>query len=124
MLIDEVQRVPDLWLAIKNSVDRDPRPGRFLLTGSARLLGLRSLPDALPGRSETVELWPLSQGEIDGASDGFGDAAFSAGADIRAQQLDLRRRDYLARAVRGGYPEAVHRDVPRRRERFLEGYLA
>lgn len=72
ILIDEVQRVPDLWLAIKYLVDRDPRPGRFLLTGSARLLGLRSLPDALPGRSETVELWPLSQGEN---PDGFVDAA-------------------------------------------------
>src|SRR5581483_7594050 len=47
MLLDEVQRVPDLWLEIKHLVDRDPRPGRFLLTGSARLLGLRSLPDAL-----------------------------------------------------------------------------
>ncbi|MER5418834.1 ATP-binding protein [Streptosporangium roseum] len=45
MLIDEVQRVPDLWLAIKYLVDRDPRPGRFLLTGSARLLSLSSLPD-------------------------------------------------------------------------------
>ena len=55
MLIDEVQRVPALWLAIKNSVDRDPRPGRFILTASARLLALASLPDALPGRSETVE---------------------------------------------------------------------
>lgn len=41
MLIDEVQRVPGLWLAIKNSVDRDPRPGRFILTGSARLLALQ-----------------------------------------------------------------------------------
>src|SRR5690242_1386774 len=51
MLIDEVQRVPDLWLAIKHVVDRDPRPGRLLLTGSARLLALSSLPDALPGRS-------------------------------------------------------------------------
>ncbi|MGH3997763.1 MAG: hypothetical protein ACRDTJ_09910, partial [Pseudonocardiaceae bacterium] len=44
-----LQRVPDLWLAIKHTVDRDPRPGRFLLTGSARLLALRSIPDALPG---------------------------------------------------------------------------
>lgn len=44
------------------SLDRDPQPGRFLLTGSARVLGLRGVPDALPGRMETVELWPLSQG--------------------------------------------------------------
>ncbi|MGW4739722.1 AAA family ATPase [Nocardia xishanensis] len=62
MLIDEVQRVPELWLAIKHAVDRDPRPGRFLLTGSARLLGLSELPDALPGRSETVELFPAVTG--------------------------------------------------------------
>jgi AAA domain len=59
MVIDEVQRVPELLLAIKEVVDTDPRPGRFLLTGSARLLALRGLPDALPGRMETIELWPL-----------------------------------------------------------------
>lgn len=124
MLIDEVQRVPDLWLAIKNLVDREPRAGRFLLTGSARLLGLRSLPDALPGRAETVELWPLSQGEIDGAPDGFVDAAYLHGGDLRTEPIGLRRSDYLARAVTGGYPEAVRREAPRRRERFFESYLA
>jgi uncharacterized protein len=124
MLIDEVQRVPDLWLAIKHLVDRDPRPGRFLLTGSARLLSLRSLPDALPGRSETIELWPLSQGEIDSEPDGFVDAAFAAGADLRAAPGHLRRMDYLARVARGGYPEAVHRETARRRDRFFESYLA
>lgn len=130
MLIDEVQRVPDLWLAIKEIVDRQPRPGRFLLTGSARLLGLRSLPDALPGRSETVELWPLSQGEIDATPDGFVDAAFSQGAELSTQpgsppeSAALTKRDYLARAVRGGYPEAVKRETPRRRQRFFGNYLS
>ncbi|MCP3802508.1 ATP-binding protein [Allokutzneria sp. A3M-2-11 16] len=124
MLIDEVQRVPDLWLAIKHLVDREPRPGRFLLTGSARLLGLAQLPDSLPGRSETIELWPLSQGEIEGAPDGFVDAAFAVGAALRAQPQELRRKDYLTRAARGGYPEAVRRESARRRERFFEGYLA
>src|SRR3569833_167024 len=125
MLIDEVQRVPDLWVAIKHVVDRDPRPGRFLLTGSARLLALRSLPDSLPGRSETIELWPLSQGEIDGAPDGFADAAFELGADVRAAATEeLQRKDYVARTARGGYPEARRRVSPQRRQRFFEGYLA
>lgn len=124
MLIDEVQRIPDLWLAIKHMVDRDPRPGRFLLTGSARLLGLSSVTDALPGRAETIELWPLSQGEIEGTPDGFVDAAFAAGAELRATEAGLIRRDYLNRALRGGYPEAVRRDAPRRRNRFFESYLA
>lgn len=124
MLIDEVQRAPDLWLAIKHLVDRDPRPGRFLLTGSARLLALRSLPDTLPGRSETVELWPLSQGEIHAAPDGFVDAAFALGTDTRGEPSMLRRKDYLAKVARGGYPEAWRRETPRRRRRFFEGYVA
>jgi predicted AAA+ superfamily ATPase len=124
MLIDEIQRVPDLWLAIKRVVDDDPRPGRFLLTGSARLLGLASLPDALPGRSETIELWPLSQGEIDGGPDGFVDAVFDQGVDFSVESTGLRRADYIDRALRGGYPEAVRRDQPRRRNRFFESYVS
>ncbi len=79
MVIDEIQRVPDLLLAIKEQVDADPRPGRYLLTGSARLLGLRGLPDTLPGRTETIELWPLAQGELDGTADRFIDAVFDRG---------------------------------------------
>jgi predicted AAA+ superfamily ATPase len=123
MLIDEVQRVPELWLTIKHIVDRDPRPGRFLLTGSARLLGLSELPDALPGRSETIELFPLSQGEINDGPDGFVDAAFAHGSRLQAKLTELRRRDYLALVARGGYPEAVRRATPRRRSQFFRSYL-
>jgi hypothetical protein len=118
-MIDEVRRVSDLWLAIKHMVDREPRPGAFLRTGSARLLGLASLPDALPGRSETIELWPLSQGEIDEDPDGFVDAVFEFGAQLRAEPRPLRRKDYLDRAAIGGYPEAFARTTPRR-SRFFE----
>ncbi|MEO3813108.1 ATP-binding protein [Sphaerisporangium sp. B11E5] len=124
LLIDEIQRVPDLLLSIKREVDADPRPGRFLLTGSARLLGLRDLPDALPGRSETIELWPLSQGEIEQSADGFVDAAFRSGPDLKVPASTLRRADYLDRALRGGYPEAVHRPTHRRRARFFESYIS
>ncbi len=123
MVIDEIQRVPELLLAIKESVDRDPRPGHFLLTGSARVLGLRMLPDALPGRMETIELWPFSQGEIDGSPDGFVDAVFSRGPDLHVDS-PLQRAEYAQRVVRGGFPEAVARTQPRRRERFLDSYVA
>lgn len=95
VLIDEIQRVPDLLLSIKHEVDSNPRPGRFLLTGSARLLGLKDLPDALPGRSETIELWPLSQGEIEQKPDGFVDSVFQNGADIEIPRPLFRRADYL-----------------------------
>lgn len=124
LVIDEVQRVPDLFLAIKHEVDIDPRPGRFLLTGSARLAGLRDVPDLLPGRSETIELSPLSQGEIDHRPDGFIDAVFLRGVASSVPPSTLRRDDYLMRALRGGYPEAVRRDDPGRRARFFESYIS
>lgn len=123
LVIDEVQRVPDLFLAIKHEVDTDPRPGRFLLTGSARLPGLQEIPDLLPGRAETIELSPLSQGEIDRSPDGFVEALFRHGVNIRVPSSDLRRDDYLERALRGGYPEAVRRADPGRRARFFESYI-
>jgi uncharacterized protein len=122
MVIDEIQRVPELLLAIKEQVDRDPRPGRYLLTGSARVLGLRGLPDTLPGRTETIELWPFSQGEIDGTPDGFVDAVFRDGPDV-AHASDVTRAGYAERIVRGGFPEAVARTAADRRARFFDSYV-
>jgi uncharacterized protein len=132
LVIDEVQRVPELILAIKAEVDETPRPGSFLLTGSARLLGMRRLPDALIGRSETIELWPFSQGEIENKPDGFVDAVFQEGdaKDFFEQityanvdsSVDLAPSDLFSRVARGGFPEAVAREE-RRRGRFFEAYL-
>lgn len=122
MVIDEIQRVPELLLAIKEQVDTDPRPGRFLVTGSARVLGLRALPDTLPGRTETIELWPFSQGEIDGAPDGFIDAVF-ADDGPPDHTGSASRVQYAERVVRGGFPEAVARLRPERRERFFDSYV-
>ncbi|GIF71018.1 ATP-binding protein [Asanoa siamensis] len=122
MAIDEIQRAPELLLAIKASVDEDPRPGRYLLTGSSRLFGMVAAPDALPGRMETVELWPFSQGELDGTPDGFVDAVFASGPDV-AHESTVTRADYAARIVRGGLPEATGRDDPQRRARFFDGYV-
>jgi predicted AAA+ superfamily ATPase len=123
IVIDEIQRVPELLLAIKERVDRDGRPGQFLLTGSARVLGLHSLADALPGRMETLELYPFSQGEIAGTTDNFIDAVFRPGGDLR-HESDLLRPDYADLLVRGGFPEAVARTTAKRRERFLDAYVA
>lgn len=121
VVIDEVQLAPELFRAIKVAVDTDPRPGRFLLTGSAQVLALRGLPDALPGRMEIIELWPFSQGEIDSSPDRFVDAAFTHGSAL-AHTSPLRKRDYLDRVVRGGFPEAVRRSA-RRRAAFFDSYL-
>jgi uncharacterized protein len=121
MVIDEIQLAPELLRAIKVSVDLDPRPGRFLLTGSSRILALRTLPDALPGRMEVIELWPFSQGELRGGPDRFIDAAFAEGPRI-SHSSQLRKRDYLELAVSGGFPEAARR-AARRRTAFFNSYL-
>ena len=65
-VIDEIQRAPQLLLAIKKSIDEDRRPGRFLLTGSANLMALPTVADSLAGRMETLLLLPLSQSEMKG----------------------------------------------------------
>lgn len=124
LVIDEVQWAPELMLAIKHQVDLDPRPGRFILTGSARLWGMKDIPDLLPGRTETIELWPLSQGEIDRAEDDFVDVLFDQGGEIDPPPSALRRSDYIERALRGGYPEAIRRSDLGRRARFFESYTS
>lgn len=122
MIIDEIQRASELLLPIKADVDAYYRPGRFLLSGSARVLGLRALPDALPGRMEVHELWPLSQGELFDTSDGFVDAAFRHGPDV-THDSDLKRVDIAERVERGGFAEAVSRGSERRRRAFFRSYI-
>jgi predicted AAA+ superfamily ATPase len=122
IVIDEVQRHPEILLAIKARVDEQPRPGSFLLTGSARVMGLRSVPDALPGRLETIELWPFSQGEVDGQPDGFIDRVFGQVDGVRPTS-DLVKADYADRIARGGLPEAVSRSG-RRRTAYFRNYVA
>lgn len=120
LAIDEIQRAPELLLAIKSAVDRDDRPGQFLLTGSARVLGLKALPDTLVGRMQTIELWPFSQGELDDHREGFVDRLFASELDLRGR-FGIPRDELLERLTRGGFPEAVRRDE-RRRARFFEDY--
>src|SRR5687767_11794195 len=76
LIIDEVQLVPELFRAIKAAVDRDRRPGRFLLTGSSRLIEAPDMADALVGRVEPLELWPFSQGELERTSGNFVERVF------------------------------------------------
>lgn len=118
--IDEIQRAPELVLAIKEAVDRETRPGQFLLTGSARVLGLRRLPDALVGRMETLELWPFSQGELARRREDFVSAIFENEPSFPSGNAETRD-GYIERLTTGGFPEAVRRDEGRR-ARFFAAY--
>lgn len=122
LAIDEIQRVPDMVLALKLVVDRDRRPGRFLVTGSADLLRLPMAQDSLAGRAESIELFGFSQGELAGHRETFLDRVI--GGDLfRAHASDLTRNDYVERAVAGAYPEALARPAGRRRQAWLDNYV-
>jgi predicted AAA+ superfamily ATPase len=121
-VIDEIQRAPGLLLAIKQSVDEDRRPGRFLLTGSANVMALPTVADSLAGRMETLSLLPLSQSEIAGQSTNWLDRVF---ADQMPQAgSSARTHDLVGRVLRGGYPEALTRSTDRRRTAWARQYLA
>ena len=122
LAIDEVQRVPEIVLALKLVVDRDPRPGRFLLTGSADLLRLPATGDSLAGRAESVELLGFSQGELTGHVEQFIDRAFD-GDRFLGHAGGMSRSDYLERAVAGSYPEVLTRSPGRRRHQWMDSYL-
>jgi len=119
--IDEVQRAPDLLLAIKAAVDSDPTPGRFLLTGSANILTARKVKDALTGRMETIPLWPLSQSEIHGSDANFVDALF-ASSPPRITGAIAGRDAFVEIVAAGGYPEALQR-TGHRRSRWFASYI-
>lgn len=117
LVIDEAQLEPSLFRAIKAEVDRDRRPGRFLLTGSSRLLAAPDMADSLVGRVETIELWPFSQDELAGSGGRFLDQLFDEPRRlVRAGALD--RDELIERVCIGGFPEAVRRTPPRRRAWF------
>jgi predicted AAA+ superfamily ATPase len=120
VVIDEVQRVPELLLAIKASVDRDRRPGRFLLTGSSDPRFVPRVADSLVGRMEILTLWPLSQGEMVERPEGFLDG-------VRRDRLPgdptvITIEEMAQRVVRGGYP-AVYSWPERRRAAWLRSYV-
>lgn len=122
VVIDEIQRAPELFPAIKVEVDRRRQPGRFLLTGSANVLLLPHLSESLAGRIELLTLWPLSQGEIDGVCEGFIDAIFAKTLPVLKD--DARKtRALVDRLMHGGYPEVLTRNEPSRRKAWFGAYI-
>lgn len=121
-VIDEVQRAPELLLAVKSRLDRDRRPGQFLLTGSANLRRIPTVADALPGRIDYLTLWPLTQGEIAGRREELlerlltGDVPSVSGAPVG-------REHYEEMLLAGGFPDARTR-TGASRVRFFDSYVA
>jgi predicted AAA+ superfamily ATPase len=120
-IIDEIQRAPELMLAIKSRVDRDAAPGQFLLTGSANLRRIPTVADALPGRADYLTLWPLTQGEVQGRPESFLARMFD-GEVPNIDDAPVGRGEYAEILVAGGFPEARSRTAAARR-RFFDSYV-
>jgi predicted AAA+ superfamily ATPase len=124
LIIDEVQRAGEpLVRAIKAAVDRDQRPGQFVLTGSSNFLTVPTISESLAGRAGFVEVWPFTQGELAGRADHFVDMVLrDPGAFEGYQPGALDRREVYERLCTGGYPE-LRRLTPRQQAGWFRDYV-
>jgi predicted AAA+ superfamily ATPase len=123
-LIDEVHLGGD-WLvrAIKIAVDEDPRPGRFILSGSSRFLTIPTLSESLAGRAGFVDLWPLSMAEVTGGAADFLSRVFREPASLQGTESAWTRNEYIRAISVGGYPEARGLRSQVARSAWYDGYL-
>ncbi|MCY4259469.1 MAG: ATP-binding protein [Rhodobacteraceae bacterium] len=119
--IDEVQRAPELLLAIKKSVDEDYRPGRFLLTGSANVMTLPKIADSLAGRIEILRMLPLARAEIETVEPKFLERLFEG--QFQSVKNAVVGEDLMEVVLQGGFPEAMARGNERRRQDWARSYL-
>jgi hypothetical protein len=122
-VIDEVQKAPEVLPALKREVDRDKRPGRFLLTGSANIFLVPRVAESLAGRIEILPLQPLSQDELAGRPASFPDALFSD-APWKGRRTTIDRLDVCKRVVAGGFPEVLTREPGSRRAAWFASYVS
>lgn len=121
VILDEVQRAPNLFTSLKSAVDRRRTPGRFLLTGSANVLLVPTLADSLAGRMGIIRLHPLAQCELAGREPRFIDRLFTGSFKTRrVERLGKALADLI---VAGGYPEALARTASRRRQAWYRDYV-
>jgi len=130
LTLDEVQRAPDLLLAIKRAVDADRirRPGRFILTGSANLLLMQRISESLAGRATYVQLWPLTQRERRGCGEtGLWTHLLAAPRRDWIELVSSRQAgsaDWQRQVAIGGYPTpAVELSTDDARSLWFDGYV-
>ncbi len=121
VILDECQRVPELFSTIKIAVDEGRRPGRFILTGSTNILLLPTLSDSLAGRMEVIRLHPLAQSEIRAKRSGFLESAFAGKfPSLSAERMGEKLIEIVQK---GGFPEAIRRGAGQRSLRWLNEYV-
>lgn len=120
-ILDEVQRVPEIFTALKSAIDRRRAPGRLILTGSANVLFVPRLADSLAGRMGILRLHPLAQCELERSKPRFLDALFRG--NFRTGIAEPLDRGLAERIVAGGFPAALARRTPARRRAWYRDYV-
>ena len=121
LVIDEVQRVPEIFPAIKSSVDKNRKAGKFILTGSANALMLPKVSESLAGRMEILELLPLAQSEINNAEYNFIDTLFID--DFKPEHSARKKDDLINKVLTGGFPEMLTRKDRERQNTWFKSYI-
>jgi len=121
MVIDEIQKVPSLLSEIKLAVDKDNRPGQYLLTGSSSLQTTASVNDSLAGRIKHIRLRPLTVGEIMRNKPAFLERAFNGDFPVQIKGYD--KETIFDFALRGGYPEALRISDAKERKEWHRDYV-
>ncbi|MGH3278147.1 MAG: ATP-binding protein [Trebonia sp.] len=124
VFIDEFQHVPELLDAIKAELNRDTRPGRFVLTGSTRYTVLPQAAQSLTGRAHVINVLPLSQGELDRRRETFLDFLWQdPGRLVEMPSKPASRDDYGSRILAGGFPMVLRRRTTRSRLSWFADYV-
>lgn len=121
LIIDEIQRAPELFVSLKKLIDDDRQKRRVVLSGSANVLALPRLSDSLAGRMGIYDLWPLSQDEIRGRKSNFLEILFSK--EERFKSTGFEWKEIAACLSKGGYPESLNRNSLERRANWFESYM-
>lgn len=121
IILDEIQKAPELLVCIKQMVDEDRKNRRYILTGSANVMNLPKVSDSLAGRIEIHSLWPLSQTEVIKHNSGFLNNLVSVDGRFGGCKTPWNEIALMLEA--GGYPEALERKNPERRTNWFNSYI-
>lgn len=122
IIIDEIQKAPELLSTIKMAIDNDRKAGQFILTGSANIMNFKSISDTLAGRVAIFELSTLSNIEINGSNSLLVESIFEE--SFSPAQNNMDETVMLQRMLDGMYPDMVNMGEQKMKYLWLSSYIS